>query len=152
MKMANITLFDPMAAQMNRMLQSFGRPWSMLSDFRPLSMLGEEEQRLEMKLDLSEDDKNYIVRADIPGVKKEDIKVEIDGNRVAISAEARSYKEEKKNETAIHSERYEGRVFRSFTLDGNVDESRAQASYRDGLLQLTLPKLGEGKAKRLAIN
>lgn len=142
--MANITLFDPMTNQMNKMLQNFGiRPWSLLSD---------DEQRLEMKLDLSEDDKNYIVRADIPGVKKEDIKVEVDGNRVAISAEVKSFKEEKKNETVIHSERYEGRVFRSFTLDSNVDESKAQASYKDGLLELTLPKLGTSKTKRLTIN
>jgi HSP20 family protein len=95
--MANLSLFDPMTTQMNRLLQNFGfKPWQF------------EEQRLQMKLDVSEDDKNYIVRADIPGVMKEDIKVDIDGNRIAISAEIKSFKEEKKNETVLHSERFEG--------------------------------------------
>lgn len=139
--MANISLFDPMTAQMNRVLQSFGlKPWQF------------DERHLQMKLDVSEDDKNYIVRADIPGVKKEDIKVDIDGNRVSISGEIKSFKEEKKNETVIHSERYEGKIFRSFTLDGTVDQEKAQAKYQDGLLELTLPKVGNGKARRLAIS
>ena len=139
--MANLSLFDPMTTQMNRLMQSFGmKPWQF------------EDQRLQMKLDVSEDDKNYIVRADIPGVKKEDIKVDIDGNQVSISAEVKSFKEEKKNETVIHSERYEGQVFRSFTLDCAVDQEKAQAKYQDGLLELTLPKTSNGKSRRLAIN
>lgn len=139
--MANISLFDPMTTQMNRFLQSFGmKPWQF------------EEHHLQMKIDLSEDEKNYIVRADIPGVKKDDIKVDIDGNRVSISAQVKSFKEEKKNETVIHSERYEGQVSRSFTLDSAVDQEKAQAKYLDGLLELTLPKTSNGKSRRLAIS
>lgn len=139
--MANISLFDPMTTQMNRLLQSFGmKPWQF------------EEQHLQMKIDLSEDEKNYIVRADIPGVKKDDIKVDIDGNRVLISAQVKSFKEEKKNETVIHSERYEGQVSRSFTLDSAVDQEKAQAKYQDGLLELTLPKTSNGRSRRLAIS
>ena len=139
--MANLSLFDPMTTQMNKFFQSFG--------LRP-ALLGDERQ-LDIKLDLSEDDKNYIVRAEIPGVKKEDIKVEVDGNRVSISAEMKSVKEERKNERVIHSERYEGKVFRSFALDGNVNENEAQAAYQDGVLQLTLPKTSSGKSRRLTI-
>lgn len=139
--MANISLFDPMTNQMNKFLQNFG--------LKP-TLLGAEE-RLDIKLDLSEDDKNYIVRAEIPGAKKEDIKVEVDGSRVSISAEIKSFKEEKKNERVIHSERYEGKAFRSFTLDSAVDEGAAQASYKDGVLELRLPKIGNGKTKRLSI-
>lgn len=139
--MTNISLFDPMTTQMNRFLQSFGmKPWQF------------EAQHLQMKVDLSEDEKNYIVRADIPGVKKDDIKVDIDGNRVSISALVESFKEEKKNETVIHSERYEGQVSRSFTLDSAVDQEKAQAKYQDGLLELTLPKTSNGKSRRLAIS
>jgi len=139
--MTNLSLFDPMTTQMNRVLQSFGlKPWQF------------DDQQLQVKIDISEDDKNYIVRADIPGVKKEDIKVDIDGNRVSISAEVKSFKEEKKNETVIHSERYEGKVFRSFTLDSAVDQEKAQAKYQDGTLELTLPKSSNGKSKRLAIS
>ncbi len=139
--MANLSLFDPMTAQMNKFFQNLGLKPSLLGD----------EQRLDMKLDLSEDDKNYIVRAEIPGAKKEDIKVDIDGNRVSISAEIKTFKEEKKNETVIHSERYEGKVFRSFTLDSSVNEETAQAAYKDGVLELTLPKINSAKSKRLTI-
>lgn len=138
--MANLSLFDPMTTQMNRFLQNFGiKPWPF------------EEQRLQMKIDVNEDDKNYIVRADIPGVKKEDIKVDIDGNRVAISAEVKSFKEEKKDEKVIHSERYEGQIYRAFTLDGGINKDAAQAKYTDGVLELTLPKSSSGSNKRLTI-
>ena len=141
--MSNISVFDPVSKQMNKVLQDFGvGSWPFLRD---------QDNRLEMKLDISENEKNYIVRANIPGVKKEDINVNIDGNHVAISAEVKSLKEEK-NETMIHSERYEGKVFRSFTLDNSVDESKAQATYKDGLLELTLPKTSSVKSKRLTIN
>lgn len=139
--MANISLFDPMTTPINKLFQNL---W-----LKP-TLLGDEE-RLDIKLDLSEDDKNYIVRAEIPGVIKEDIKIDVDGNRVSISAEAKSFKEERKNERVIHSERYEGKVFRSFTLDSAINESAAQASYNDGILEMTLPKIGNGKAKRLTI-
>ena len=84
--MANLSLFDPMTTQMNKFFQNFG--------LKP-GFLG-EDSRLDIKLDLSEDEKNYIVRAEIPGVKKEDIKVDVDGNRVSISAEVKSLKEERK--------------------------------------------------------
>ncbi|MFT3931108.1 MAG: Hsp20/alpha crystallin family protein [Spongiibacteraceae bacterium] len=139
--MANISLFDPMTAQMNRLLQNFG--------LKPFHL---EDDRLQMKLDVSENENNFIVRADIPGIKKEDIKVDIDGNRVSISGEMKSQKEEKKDEKVIYSERYEGRVYRSFTLDSAIDDAKAQANYKDGVLELTLPKSSNGKVKRLAIN
>lgn len=141
--MSNISVFDPVTKQMSKVFQDFGvSSWPFLRD---------HDHRLEMKLDISENEKNYIVRANIPGVKKEDINVDIDGNHVAISAEVKSFKEDK-NETVIHSERYEGKVFRSFTLGNGVDESKAQACYKDGLLELTLPKISSVKSKRLSIN
>ena len=139
--MANLSLFDPMSTQMSKLLQSFGLRPTLLDD----------DSRLQMKIDLSEDEKSYVVRADIPGVKKEDIHVEVDGNRVSISAEVKSEKEQRKGETVIHTERYEGKVFRSFALAGNVDESAVEASYKDGLLQLKLPKLAGGKSRRISI-
>lgn len=143
--MANLSLFDPMTTQMNRFLQGFGlKPWPLQLPF--------DDERLQMKLDVSENDKNYVVRADMPGVKKDDIKVDIEGNRVSISAEIKSVKEEKKDEKVIHSERYEGQIYRSFTLDGSIDEGKAQASYKDGVLELTLPKSSNGKTKRLSVS
>jgi HSP20 family protein len=102
-------------------------------------------------MDLKEDDNAYTVHADIPGVKKEDIHVNIEGNQVSISAETRMEKEEKKGEKVLRSERYCGKVARSFTLAHDVDESKAQAKYSDGVLELTLPKKAASAAKRLAI-
>ena len=102
---------------------------------------------MQIKLDLKEDDKAYRVHADIPGVKKEDIQVDIDGNQVSISAETKMEKEEKKGEKVLRSERYRGRVERRFTLAHDVDEAHAVSKYSEGVLELTLPKK-EGKTSR----
>ena len=94
----------------------------------------------QLKIEVAEDEKLYHVKAAIPGVKKEDIKVSIDGNQVAISAEVKSVKEEKKGEKVLHSERYYGRQYRAFTPDQSIDEAKAEAKYSDGVLDPTLPK------------
>src|SRR5690606_26604708 len=70
----------------------------------------------QLKLDVKEDDGAYTVYADIPGVKKDDISVTIDGNEVAISAEVKRDREEKQGDKLVHAERYVGKVYRSFTL------------------------------------
>lgn len=139
--MANISLFDPMTQQINKLFHNLAlHEWPF-------------EKNLEgaVKIDLSEDGKQYIVRADLPGVRKEDIQVDLDGNRVTISAHTQSVKEEKSGETVIHSERYEGKVYRSFSLDSGIDDVHANATYKDGVLELRLPKKSDGKNKRLSI-
>ncbi|SFU59106.1 Hsp20/alpha crystallin family protein [Pseudoduganella namucuonensis] len=105
-----------------------------------------------IRLDVEEDDKAYTVKAEMPGLKKEDIKVDIDGNRVVIAAETRREHEQKQGNTVVRSERYVGQLYRSFALDQPVDENGAQASYRDGVLELTLPKLPNKSARKLTIN
>lgn len=140
--MANISLFDPMTHPMNRLLRTWlPREWPL-----------DKEIGYDVRVDLSEDAKTYIVRADLPGVKKEDIQVDIDGNRISISARMKSEHEEKKGESVVHTERYEGNVFRSFSLDSDIDEAKAQASCKDGVLELRLPKKAGAKGKRLTIN
>jgi len=143
--MANLSLYDPFSTRLNKMFNHL--LWNTPS------LIGDQElQPLQLKIDVSEDDNNYSVRADIPGVKKEDIRVSVDGNQVSISAEAKSSKEEKKDKNLIYSERYEGKVFRSFTLDRDVDESKSQAKYSDGVLELTLPKKVASKnSKQLSV-
>lgn len=93
-----------------------------------------------LDIDLREDDKAYTVHANLPGVNKEDIKVEIDGNLVRIEAETRQEKEEKEGERVIRSERYVGKVARSFRLETEVDDATAVAKFENGVLELTLPK------------
>jgi HSP20 family protein len=104
----------------------------------------------EIRLDVRETDKAYNVHAEIPGVKKEDIEVSIDGNVVSIRAEVKQEKEEK-GETMLRSERYYGSVARSFTLATDVDEKTATASYTDGVLELTLPKKAGSASRRLQV-
>jgi HSP20 family protein len=105
-----------------------------------------------IKLDVKEDDKSYTVRADIPGVKKEDIQVDIDGNVVSVRAETKQEKEEKKGEKVVYSERSFGMMSRSFSLPVEVDEKGAKAEYKDGVLNLTLPKKSNGSAKRISVS
>ena len=116
---------------------------------RPVSFEGPQVNQI--KLDVGEDEKAYTVHADIPGVKKEDINVTIDGNQVAISAEIKKEKEVTDGKKVIRSERYYGKVSRSFMLAQEVDESTAEAKYIDGVLELHLPKQTVSKTKNLAI-
>lgn len=137
--MANLTRYDP-----------FGDLDDLFKGFmlRPVRM---EQQAPQIKMDVKEDDNAYLVHAEIPGVKKEDIKVDVDGNTVSISAEVKQEKEEKKGERVIRSERYYGSVARSFSLAHDVDDAKAQAKYTDGVLELTLPKKSGAQASKIVV-
>lgn len=104
----------------------------------------------EIRLDLKDTEKAFLVHAEIPGVKKEDIEVSIDGNLVTIRAEVKREKEEK-GETMLRTERYYGAMTRSFTLDTDVDDKAASAKYADGVLELTLPKKAGSASRRLQV-
>ena len=139
--MPNITRFNPFEDLFADLGKGF---W-----LKPVAIPGGEE--LKIKVDVKEDDKAYTVHADIPGVKKEDIQVDIDGGQVSIRAEVKKEKEEKKGETLIHSERYYGMVSRSFSLPAEIDEKATVAKYKDGVLDLTLPKKAGNGSRRIAI-
>jgi HSP20 family protein len=118
--------------------------------FRPLA--GGYEPVAMMRMDVVENAAGYTVKAEIPGMKKEDIVVSIDGNNVSISAEAKHEKEVTEGEKVLRSERYYGSVSRMVTLPYDVDPAKAQASYEGGVLTLLLPKAPGVEAKRLAIH
>jgi HSP20 family protein len=146
--MSNLTRYDPFnLARAN----PFNDIDDLLKGFFVRPVMFEDQPQMEIKVDVKENDKAYTVHADIPGVKKEDIQVSIDGNQVSISAESRMEKEEKKGEKVIRSERYSGKVARSFTLAHDVDEAQSKAKYTDGVLELTLPKKAASSTKKLAI-
>jgi HSP20 family protein len=140
-EMANISRYNPSSDALDDLFRGFF--------MQPVRFEGQPE--VQIRMDVSEDDKSYKVHAEIPGVKKEDIHVTIDGNQVAISAEVKNEKEVKEGEKVLRSERYYGKVSRSFTLGQDVDESAAQAKYDNGVLELRLPKQVAAKAKRLNI-
>lgn len=117
--------------------------------FRPVRIEGAPE--VQIKIDVKEDKQAYTVHADIPGAKKEDIHVSLDGNQVSISAEVKQEKEVKEGEKVIRSERFYGKVERSFGLENEVDESGASAKYADGVLELKLPKKLVQSSKRIKV-
>ncbi len=117
---------------------------------RPVEFESQAEAPV-VKIDVKEQEKGYLVHAEIPGVKKEDIHVTIEGNQVSISAEVKKEKEEKEGDKVLRSERYYGKVYRSFSLGQDVDEATSVAKYNDGVLDLTLPKKATSSAKKLAV-
>lgn len=142
--MASLTRYDPL--NVDSVFDDFFKGFLV----RPMRMEG--APRLpDFKMDVTENGAAYVVKADIPGVKKEDIHVAIDGNSVSISAEAKAESEQKEGDKVIHSERYYGSVSRSFTLGSEIDEAQSQAKYTDGVLELTLAKKAATASKTLAI-
>ncbi len=135
--MSNLIYRDPL----NDLLRGFF--------VRPVEFGDKESPAL--KVDIKERENAYAIHAEIPGIKKEDIHVSIDGAVVSISAERREEKEVKEGEHVLRSERYFGKVSRSFELPQEVDETQASAKYNDGVLELVLPKKVATQAKRLTI-
>ncbi len=141
--MNNLRLFNPIANDgLESVFNRFFSPIAFDADVSPPKL----------RIDVSEKDDSYTVKADIPGVKKEDIKVRVDNNIVQIDAEVKEEKETKSDGgKLLRSERYYGSVSRSFSLAQDVDDARAQAKYADGVLTLELPKRAIAKSKQLAV-
>lgn len=137
--MANLTRIDPFDDLFRGF---FVKPLEFKSPIEPPKI----------KVDVKEDDKSFLVHAELPGVKKEDIHVVVDGDQVSISAEVKQEKEVKDGERVLRSERYFGQVSRAFQLGQPIDDAKASAKFTDGVLELTLPKMkASPKSKRLAI-
>jgi len=111
-----------------------------------------ESNPAEFVMDVSENEREYLVRAEMPGLKKEEISITIDGNEVSISAEAKREKDAGSGDVVIRSERYFGKLQRAFTLGHEVDQTNALAKYTDGVLQLTLPKKAAAALKKLPVH
>lgn len=103
------------------------------------------------RMDVIDKNDRFEVLVDLPGVKKDDIQVTIEGSRVAISAETKTEKTEKDGDRVLHSERFAASYARTFELPAEVTEDGADASFDNGVLTLTLPKRATVTSKRLAI-
>lgn len=137
----DIARFDPFR-DMDELFRDFSPPV-----FR-------QEQTPRMRMDVTETEKEYTVKAEIPGVQKEDIKVAVNGNQVSLTAEIKDEKSADAGTGAsgtLRSERYYGQLHRSFTLPQEVDDDQANARYENGVLTLTLPKKVGTGGKQLAI-
>ena len=144
--MANMQRLDPFNDLVDDLFRGFL--------VRPLAYEGRADgatQLARIKVDVAEKNGAYLVAAELPGVKKEDIHVSIDGAQVTLEAEVKREKEANKDERVLHSERLFGKVVRSFTLPQEVDESKAEAKFKDGVLELTLPKKAAAQRKQITI-
>ena len=144
--MASIQRFDPFNELVDDLFKGFL--------VRPLAYEGRGDGGALLpraKVDVAEKNGAYVVTAELPGVRKEDIHVSIDGAQVTLEAEVKREKEATKDERVLHSERVYGKVSRSFTLPQEVDEAKAEAKFRDGVLELTLPKKAAAQRKQISI-
>lgn len=147
--MAMPTRWNPVR-QLSR-LDPFTDIEDMFRNFVSPTLTRTQERALDMRLDVNEDDKNYFVHVDMPGLKKSDIDVAVEGNQVTISAEVNREKSQEKGKE-LYSERYSGQAYRAFTLPSEVDSTKAQANYDGGVLMLTLPKKAGDVSRHLTVS
>ena len=141
--MANVTRYDPFNELVDDLFKGFL--------VRPLPYEGRGEVLPRAKVDVAEKNGAYKVSAELPGVKKEDIHVSIDGAQVTLQAEVKQEKEASQDERVLHTERTYGKLTRSFTLPQEIDEAKVEAKFRDGILELTLPKKAAAQRKQISI-
>lgn len=147
--MANLTRWSPFKSlsrfEQNPVFDDFFRGFGMRPQWS-------EPEAPDVRIDVTENDAAYRVKAEMPGVDKNDIDVSISGNQVAISAEVKRESRKKDDERDICTERYYGQVYRSFSLPDDVDSGKASAHYEGGVLTLELPKKGNGTARKLTVS
>jgi len=142
--MANIVTYDPFLdidAGMDDLFRGFFKPVRFEGGRTPVTV----------KMDVTETNDGYLVHAEMPGVKKENINVEIEGNQVTLTAEVKREYEKKEGDKVLRSERYYGNVYRSFTLPHEVDEKKSEARYDGGVLELKLVRKETATGRKLAI-
>lgn len=123
----------------------------MLRGFFVRPMNVESAAPVQLRIDVSETESGYTVLAEIPGVKKDDIQVAVDGNHIEISVEVRNSRELQDGEKVLRAERAFGKVHRAFTLAHDIDDAATEARYVDGVLELKLPKKTSARLKRISI-
>src|SRR5207253_7631815 len=142
-----LTRWEPMelADVENRLSRFFGRRTNgrerediTIADWEPLA-------------DITEDDKEYIIKAELPDVKKEDVKVTVENGVLTISGERKFEKEEKKKK--YHRiERAYGTFVRTFSLPDVADAGKVKAEFKNGVLTVHMPKSEKAKAKQVEVN
>jgi HSP20 family protein len=139
--MNQLTVYDPFAdTGIDELFRGF---------FRPVRL--EKAGPATIKMDVREQDNAYLVKAEMPGVAKEDIQVSIEGNQVTVGAEVKREKDVKDGERLLRTERYYGSVYRAFTLPVEVDEAASNAKYENGVLELKLAKKPAQTGRKLTV-
>ena len=145
--MASISRYDPRIDPLGELVDDLFKGFLV----RPVSYDGRGEVLPKVKVDVAEKNGAYKVTAELPGVRKDDIHVSVDGAQVTLEADVKQEKEASQDERVLHTERSYGKVTRSFSLPQEVDEAKSEAKFRDGVLELTLPKKAAASRKQIAI-
>ena len=140
--MASLQMYDPFAdAAVDTLFRGFFRP-----------VRGDERSApLSIRIDVAENGNGYVVHAEIPGVKKDEIEVAIEGNQVTIAAEVKRSNPPAEGARLLKTERYTGSAYRSFTLPAEIDEAASEAKYENGVLELKLVRKPAVAGRKLAI-
>ena len=137
-----LTRYEPLVGRLDGLFDEFLRP----------ALVWENNAAPQIRVDVKETPEAYTVHAELPGVKKDAIHVEIEGNEVTISAETRRDAEKKDAETWLRTERFYGKTARRFAMPQEIDEAKANAKFNDGVLELSLPKKAVVTGRKLEIN
>ena len=139
--MARLSVYDPFAEVFPEIFRGLLTP-----------ARASTAEAVEIRIEVRENAREYQVQAELPGVRKDDIQVQIDGNRVSITAEVKRESPEKpEGERVLRSERFYGQLARSFALAAEIDDRNAGARFENGILTLTLPKQAAPTTRRLTI-
>lgn len=145
--MRTLTRWNPLREMMR---------YDPFAEFAPLwkdfAMASVPEPEPMMRMDVTQTPTGYVMKAELPGIAKEDIAVSIDGNTVTVSAETKREKEVKEGDKVLRSERYFGSMSRSMTMPENIDLTRAEAAFDNGVLTLTLPMAAGAEARKLPVH
>lgn len=121
--------------------------------FRPMRLVEEAtNENFVPSMDIVERENEYVVRTDMPGVKKEDISITMENGVLTILGECKPVEEHKEGENYLRQERRYGRYTRSLRLGTQIDEKGVKASYKDGVLELVLPKAEEVKPRKISVD
>ena len=137
-----LTRYEPLVGRLDGLFDEFLRP----------TLVWENNNPPQIRIDVKETPEAYAVHAVLPGVRKDQIHVEIEGNEVTVCAETRREVEKKDNEKWLRTERFFGKTARRFALPQEIDETRANAKFADGVLELALPKKAVVTGRKLEIN
>ena len=118
---------------------------------RPMPRRG-NGQAVVPAMDVTEREKEYVVKAELPGVKKDDIDITVQNGLLTITAESKQESEEKEKGRIIRQERRYGKYVRHLRLDNDIDEGKVKAHYEDGMLELVLPKVEAVQPKKIAVD
>ena len=150
--MSALTRWEPLSrVNLWKELEEMERRLSSFFGHTPATATGDKKEAISVAewsplVDITEDEKEYVVKAEIPEMKKEDIKLNVQDDLLTITGE-RKYEKEEKGKKYHRVERAYGSFMRSFTLPEDADGSKVSAEYKDGLLKVHLPKSEKAKPK-----